>query len=72
MVVVGLHKNVNTKKVSSLMFLYFTNVFNSNASEQESTSDVKRAKLDTYLDFSLANNGKPVLNRNIVIREKHN
>lgn len=68
-VVAGLHKNVNTKKeTSSLMFLYFTNVFNSNSSEQESNSDLKRAKVAMYLDFSQANNGKPALNGNIVIR----
>lgn len=51
------------------MFLYFTNAFNSNTSQPESDSDLKRGKLATYLDFSQANNGKPALNRNIVIRK---
>lgn len=52
------------------MLLYFINVFNSNTSEQKSNSDLKREKLATYFDFPQANNGKPALNRSVVIRRK--
>lgn len=54
------------------MYLYFTNVFNSNTSKQESNSDLKRAKLPTYLDFSQANNGKPAPEQEYCDQEKQN
>lgn len=50
------------------MFLYCSSVFHLNSSEGESNSDQKRAKLAMYFDFSQANDGKPALNRSIVIR----
>lgn len=54
------------------MYLYFTNVFHSNTSKQESNSDLKRAKLPTYLDFSQANNSKPAPEQEYCDQEKHN